>query len=56
MTFRVFTTCSYVGDLHVSKEHDASLFMVEGLCQILTPKRHIRCLKQFSLGVKFTLE
>lgn len=56
ITFRVFTTCSYVGGFHVSKEHDASLFKVEGLCQILTLKRYIRCLQKFSLGASFTLE
>jgi hypothetical protein len=49
ITFRVFTY-SYVGGFHVSKEHDASLLKFEGLCQILTLKRYIRCLEQFSLG------
>ena len=55
-TFRVLTTCSYVGGFHVSTEHDASLFKAGGLCQILTPKRYIGCLKKFSLVASSILE
>jgi hypothetical protein len=56
MIFRVFTTRSYVGGFHASKEHDACFFTVEGLRQILTLKWYIHYLKQFSLGESFTLE
>jgi hypothetical protein len=56
INFRVFTTCSYVSGFHVSKEHDASLFKVEGLWQMLTLKRYIRYLKNFCLGASFTLD